>query len=147
MHCLTCPDYDICADCALTERFGGSHTTTHPTEVYRISGDSTLQPVRSQTVVTYAASPSISRGGTSVGEAPAGVGPTASDGWGPFFDVDLNPSPAYSALMAAIFGNLDSARTGFLAPEAYSRFMDDMGYPLAENICMSIPYTSGQPAH
>ncbi|KAJ7347192.1 hypothetical protein DFH08DRAFT_1001873 [Mycena albidolilacea] len=132
VHCLTCPDYDICADCALTERFGGNHTTAHPAEVYRISGDSTLEPVRSQTVVTYASPPSISRGGTSVGEAPAGVGP--SDGWGLFFDVDLNPSPAYSALMAAIFGNLDSARTGFLAPEAYSRFMDDMCYPLAENI-------------
>jgi hypothetical protein len=37
--------------------------------------------------------------------------------------------------MSAIFGHLDSARTGFLPPEAYSRFMDDMGYPIHENIC------------
>ncbi|KAJ7695275.1 hypothetical protein B0H14DRAFT_3042445 [Mycena olivaceomarginata] len=172
VHCLTCPDYDVCANCALAERFGGTHTAAHPTEVYRMSGtgDSTVQPVRSRAVVTYTmpgaataayaappayASPGTSQGGTFAGESvPGGVddnisgattgGTTAggttsaatgpTDGWGPFFDADLNTSPSYTALMCAIFGHLDSARTGFLPPEAYSRFMDDMGYPIHENI-------------
>jgi hypothetical protein len=174
VHCLTCPDYDACANCALAERFGGTHTAAHPTEVYRMSGtgDSTVQPVRSRAVVTYTmpgaanaayaappayTSPGTSQGGTFAGQSvPGGVddnisgattgGTTAggmatsaatgpTDGWGPFFDADLNPSPAYTALMSTIFGYLDSARTGFLPPEAYSRFADDMGYPTHENIC------------
>ncbi|KAJ7836285.1 hypothetical protein B0H14DRAFT_2794749 [Mycena olivaceomarginata] len=71
-------------------------------------------------------------GTTAGGTTSAATGPT--DGWGPFFDTDLNPSPAYTALMSTIFGHLDSARTGFLPPEAYSRFADDMGYPTHENI-------------
>ncbi|KAK7052740.1 ZZ-type domain-containing protein [Favolaschia claudopus] len=54
VHCLTCPDFDLCASCALGERFGlGSHMSSHPTEIYRISGDSTVSPVRSTAAITY----------------------------------------------------------------------------------------------
>jgi hypothetical protein len=39
--------------------------------------------------------------------------------------------------MHAVFAHLDPAGTGFIPPEGYSRLLDDMGYPLQENICAS----------
>ncbi|KAJ7648413.1 hypothetical protein B0H17DRAFT_1103305, partial [Mycena rosella] len=53
VHCLTCPDYDLCADCALGERFGGAHSAAHPTTTYRISGDAGTLPVISQASISY----------------------------------------------------------------------------------------------
>lgn len=57
------------------------------------------------------------------------------DGWGPFFYMDMRPTPTYTTLMNALFAYLDPARTGLLPPEAYSRLLDDMGYAVHENIC------------
>ncbi|KAJ7662616.1 hypothetical protein DFH06DRAFT_1296249 [Mycena polygramma] len=166
VHCLSCPDHDLCAQCALGERFGREHTGAHPTAVYRISGDSVTSPVLSQAWITYATSgtalthqhsssanspgspiggttfnpqpyspASITAGGTissvSVGSTTAAAVP---DGWSPFFDADMNPTPTFTALMRAIFTHLDPAGTGVLPPEGYSRLLDDMGYPLYENI-------------
>lgn len=53
VHCLTCPDYDLCANCALGERFGGAHTAAHPTTTYRMSGDVRTMPVMSQLSISY----------------------------------------------------------------------------------------------
>ncbi|KAF7368346.1 ZZ-type domain-containing protein [Mycena venus] len=179
VHCLACPDHDLCANCALGERFGGEHTAEHPTAVYRVSGDSAVTPVRSQASLTYNsiptasvthtmgastlhASQSTSPGGTSaeesihVGVAMHGTpttlavgtstgGSTSSvpssteppDGWSPFFYADMNSTPTFTALMNAIFGHLDTARTGLLPPEGYSRLLDDMGFSVQENIWKS----------
>ncbi|KAK7030208.1 ZZ-type domain-containing protein [Favolaschia claudopus] len=69
VHCLTCPDFDLCASCALGERFGaGSHMSSHPTEIYRISGDVTVAPVRSTASIVY-----IDASSTSGGMGPAGT--------------------------------------------------------------------------
>ncbi|KAJ6534136.1 hypothetical protein B0H19DRAFT_1185362 [Mycena capillaripes] len=178
VHCLTCPDYDLCANCALGERFGGYHMAAHPTSIYRVSGDTTLFAVRSKASLTYPSSsqpqhgllgsangaPFVSVGGTlSSGSTSAGgannsfsgtsssealpgsttsfISPgstvAAPDGWNPFFDADMNPTPTFFELTSAIFTHLDTVNTGFLTPETYAQLLDDMGYPLQDNIWKS----------
>ncbi|PBL01450.1 hypothetical protein ARMGADRAFT_1007463 [Armillaria gallica] len=54
VHCLSCLDYDLCADCALSERFTGQHDSSHRTQIYRLSGGGDLPPSLSETVsLTY----------------------------------------------------------------------------------------------
>ncbi|KAJ7082484.1 hypothetical protein C8R44DRAFT_823011 [Mycena epipterygia] len=309
VHCLACPNHDLCANCALGEHFGAGHTAVHPTTTYRISGDHELPPAVSQAVISYtriqsasgtgavpspavsephsvssgnasdggtspggvgsfhdATPSSVSTGGTTAmsvssagaghaamhensatsggtassgnasdgGTSPGGVGSfhdatpssvstggttamsvfsagaghaskhensatsggTASsgnasdggtspggvgsfhdatpssvstggttamsvfsagaghasmhensatsggttsqpDGWGPFFYMDMRPTPTYMTLINALFAYLDPARTGLLPPEAYSRILDDMGYAVHENVWKS----------
>ncbi|KAJ6580405.1 hypothetical protein DFH09DRAFT_1360534 [Mycena vulgaris] len=191
VHCLACPDHDLCATCALGERFGGQHTAAHATTVYRVSGDATVQPLLSQASISYTRSTnagatpsanfhqfsstagttlggSVSEGGTAstvssagstypshnFGAPPASVslGGTAasvqpSHGWTPFFDTEMNPTSIFIAVMGALFAQRDRAGTGFLAPEVYSRLLDDMGYPVEENVWKSRlgPETPTQP--
>ncbi|KAF7362757.1 Oleate hydratase [Mycena venus] len=56
------------------------------------------------------------------------------NGWGPFFHEDLSPTSVFTQLMDSIFTYLDAGRTGYLTPEAYSRFLTDQGYAKKENI-------------
>ncbi|KAF8212770.1 hypothetical protein K438DRAFT_1957377 [Mycena galopus ATCC 62051] len=68
--------------------------------------------------------------------APASVSPQSSmtSGWGPFFAEDMSPSPAFMKLMSSILAYLDTDRTGYLVPEAYSRFLDDQAYAGEGNV-------------
>ncbi|CAK5284791.1 unnamed protein product [Mycena citricolor] len=79
----------------------------------------------------------ITSGGIIAGEtsSPAPASPSAPNGWGQFFlPADLSHTQIYAELIMTIFGYLDTTRSGFLAPEGYSRLLDDMGYPVHENI-------------
>ncbi|KAJ7117249.1 hypothetical protein C8R43DRAFT_1037764 [Mycena crocata] len=58
---------------------------------------------------------------------------TVVAGWGPFFGEDMSPTPVFCQFMDAIFTYLDTGRTGYLVPEAYSHFLIDQGYVGQEN--------------
>ncbi|CAK5284796.1 unnamed protein product [Mycena citricolor] len=78
------------------------------------------------------ASSSATRISTSTASAAP---PTGLNGWGPFFSpADLSHTRIYAELIMAIFEHLDTARSGYLPPEGYSRMIDDMQYPLHINI-------------
>jgi hypothetical protein len=49
----------------------------------------------------------------------------------------MDPTPVFTQLLDAIFVYLDTGRTGYLVPEAYSRFLIDQGYVGQENTCAS----------
>ncbi|KAJ7164247.1 hypothetical protein C8R46DRAFT_1220753 [Mycena filopes] len=57
VHCLDCLDYDLCANCALGQRFNGTHTTTHRTQVLKNSGGGVHPPVPSAIVISYGSPP------------------------------------------------------------------------------------------
>ncbi|KAJ7641931.1 hypothetical protein FB45DRAFT_1054312 [Roridomyces roridus] len=78
VHCLTCVDHDLCANCALGERFVGGHTPAHPTQVFLIAGDSTVAPVASKVSISYGGAPPPTLGGTTSG----GVNPAAPTTFG-----------------------------------------------------------------
>ncbi|KAJ7625969.1 hypothetical protein FB45DRAFT_922745 [Roridomyces roridus] len=137
VHCLACADLDLCAVCALGERFGAveRHSEGHPTAIYRVSGDNAVPAVLSRASVSYSSS-----GGTSPAPptAPAssvnGGTHRPPDGWAPLFYADMSHTPGYATLMNTIFAHSDTARSGLLSPEGYSRLLDDMGYTTQQNI-------------
>ncbi|KAJ7640902.1 hypothetical protein B0H17DRAFT_1105209 [Mycena rosella] len=214
IRCIDCPDYDLCANCAVGERFSGGHIAAHGTLVFRVSGGGSQTAIASSTAIVYAgagslaappaaspvASPALSAhtppvtvaestpspvptpaaspplpppkrismppplparqqrptssastlsaGGVSsytmpprdeayspAPTAPTPVQPPPSDvtGWGPFFLADLSPTPIFVHLMHTLFAYLDTGRTGFLVPEAYSHFLNDQGYVGEDN--------------
>ncbi|KAJ7164248.1 hypothetical protein C8R46DRAFT_309969 [Mycena filopes] len=187
IHCLECADYDLCANCAVAQRFNGTHELAHRTQVLKISGGGVHPAVPSTTVIVHggaaaAALPSetsttaIEAGVStlSVGvsaytmpprdstppqlpprtpsqPAPSAYQPPAPNppahsppppvappieaatGWGPFFRDDMSPTPAFTQLMSSILTHLDTGRTGYLVPEAFSTFLDDQAYPLEGN--------------
>ncbi|KAK0245432.1 hypothetical protein EDD85DRAFT_800944 [Armillaria nabsnona] len=54
VHCLSCLDYDLCADCPLCERSTGQRDSSHRTQIYRVSGGGDLPPLLSEIVsLTY----------------------------------------------------------------------------------------------
>ncbi|PBL01441.1 hypothetical protein ARMGADRAFT_426443 [Armillaria gallica] len=54
VHCLSRLDYDLYADCALSERFTGQYDSSHRTRIDRFSGGGDLPPSLSETVsLTY----------------------------------------------------------------------------------------------
>lgn len=58
-------------------------------------------------------------------------------GWGTFFTDNMDPTPVFTQLLDTIFVYLDTGRSGYLVPEAYSRFLVDQGYVGQENTCAS----------
>ncbi|KAJ7101245.1 hypothetical protein B0H15DRAFT_990853 [Mycena belliarum] len=55
IHCLDCVDYDLCANCAVGERFGGTtHIAGHSARVYKISGGGAHAPAMSAAAIVYA---------------------------------------------------------------------------------------------
>ncbi|KAJ7069387.1 hypothetical protein C8F01DRAFT_1245599 [Mycena amicta] len=224
VRCLDCAgDYDLCAACALGERFTRGHTGEHRVRVFKVSGGgpnvasvssiaivygqgtspppptstnpspqvystTTSPPIqyvgspppgtpplpkrmsmppplparnprvssagssspgsippRGQTPNSFQAGVTVSQGGTSAPVnayiAPASNPPQQQqaqaphcDGWGPFFAPDLASLPPYLQLLDAIFTYLDTGRTGYLVPEAYSHFLNDQNYVGQENV-------------
>lgn len=57
--------------------------------------------------------------------------------WGPLFDDYMNVTAVGDVFFNTIFTFLDPSYTGYLTPEAYSRFLDDQGYLLHENVWKS----------
>lgn len=155
VHCLTCSDYDLCANCALGERFTGGHLGLHQAQVFKESGGGANRhpPILSSNT-NYNQSPQSQPPGfpsphergqppptplqngsvSSPGFSSAQVNP-GSLNWQPFFFPDMSASPTYITLLNDIFTHLDPSNTGALVPETFSRFLDDMGYPPHENAC------------
>ncbi|KAJ6451362.1 hypothetical protein C8R47DRAFT_1030825 [Mycena vitilis] len=157
IHCLDCPDYDLCAKCALSGRHSDTHSVGHRTQVLKTSGGGAVAPALSSARIIYDEVPAPA-GISSVqaGYAPAsppplpprrfsgvpahqsisnvstlssvGTGGHSPGGWAPFFTVDMSPTPVFVKLMTAILAYLDTGRTGHLVPEAFSRFLDDQAY-------------------
>jgi hypothetical protein len=161
IRCLICRNYDLCANCAIGERFTGGHLASHQTQVYKESGgiDGHL-PVLSRNTIKYTVSPSPSGHDPRQTNTPqpnpmhpansrsppplptrprpvrASNNPPASEyQWQPFFLADMSPTPTFVTLCNDIFTYLDSSNSGFLTPETYSRFLDDQGYLLSDNPC------------
>ncbi|THV03380.1 hypothetical protein K435DRAFT_835946 [Dendrothele bispora CBS 962.96] len=240
VHCLSpaCADnYDLCATCALGERFiqgGSGHLSSHPTQVYKVSGNvdgflsrsgldngalrnsvtstatityfdravgsptstslGRLSTTRNKSWVTHhhhhrrsSGSSSISSIGSlgsisstgslglvdtyipltsdsassepdfnevdsyfdirqsPVPPLPAAfqpdvrhdTTPRAGSGWTALFMSDMTPTTNFLKLLNAIFSSLDNQCTGYLTPEVYSRFLDDLGYEDESNIWKS----------
>ncbi|KAK0208027.1 hypothetical protein DFS33DRAFT_1300795 [Desarmillaria ectypa] len=180
VHCLTCSDYDLCADCALSERFTSQHDSSHRTQIYRFSGGGDLPPSLSETIslnytVPVRQSPTSSslppllprrqssgpppplpprsNSGNSASGRPSTVPPSPripptnppnvyADrsemlAWGPLFDGYMDVTAVGDSFFNAIFTYLDPSYTGYLTPEVYSRFLDDQGYLLHENVWKS----------
>ncbi|KAF8065071.1 hypothetical protein FPV67DRAFT_167847 [Lyophyllum atratum] len=162
IHCLTCHDYDLCANCAIGERFTKGHIGSHNIQVFKASGGGPNQPVLSTNTIVYThgppnyPNPSPNQpppNYTQYGQGPPppippraandthsrSVFPPAAaptlggSGWQPFFSPDMTPTQTYTTLMNDIFSYLDPANTGNLLPETFSRFLDDMGYLTHEN--------------
>ncbi|KAJ7581176.1 hypothetical protein C8J56DRAFT_1057174 [Mycena floridula] len=168
VHCSSCSVgngvtfLDLCANCALGDRFPDGHSATHQTTLFKFSGGDTVPATVSERLV-LTCSPSEHRSpppfqapgpppplpprphrntqsfsrSSSQPVEPNFVAPestnSVANGWGPFFQPDMTPNPAFIAMMDAIFRYLDSTSnggplTGYLSPEAYSRFLDDQGY-------------------
>ncbi|KAJ7151775.1 hypothetical protein C8R43DRAFT_1235815 [Mycena crocata] len=143
VHCLVCADHDLCAVCALGENFGGGHSASHQTTIYRKSGGAVQIAVASQMSISYGGTGNETAPPPAVVAPPASAGGTAfsqhagpaspSGGWSPFFYGDMNPTPIFTGLMDVIFTHLDPSGSGYLTPEVFSQLLDDMGYTLQEN--------------
>ncbi|KAG5647803.1 hypothetical protein DXG03_007725 [Asterophora parasitica] len=156
IHCLSCPNYDLCANCAIGERFTQTHLASHQTQVFAQSGGVSSAPVLSSFAITYTGPsnppptnqpPPVPPRGPAPPLPPRGVNGSASraapspptnpsptgTGWQAFFYPDGSPTLTYTNLMNDIFSYLDPSNTGNLLPETFSRFLDDMGYQPHEN--------------
>ncbi|KAJ7137535.1 hypothetical protein C8R43DRAFT_1202715 [Mycena crocata] len=151
VRCVDCEDYDMCTNCAIGERFSGAHTVAHRTRIFKISGGGRQVSIPCSTAIVYGSdgAPSIAatvpepvynpppplpprQANSSLDNA--NIHPTLmATGWGPFFNADMSPTPVFSTLMYAIMNYLDTGHTGHLVPEAFSKFLDDQGYPLDGN--------------
>ncbi|KAJ7488413.1 hypothetical protein FB451DRAFT_1553791 [Mycena latifolia] len=54
VHCLICADYDMCANCAVGERFTSAHGAGHRTRVFKMSGGGKHGVVASTVAIVYA---------------------------------------------------------------------------------------------
>ncbi|KAF9484867.1 hypothetical protein BDN70DRAFT_871837 [Pholiota conissans] len=57
IHCLVCADYDLCANCAIAERFTQGHQAGHQASVFKQSGGGGQHPVPSANTIVYATPP------------------------------------------------------------------------------------------
>jgi hypothetical protein len=171
IRCLICRNYDLCARCAIGERFTDGHLNSHQTQVYKESGGINGHlPILSGNTIFYAEPPSSSgpsrqyssghdqnsvpppdiagypassRGPPPLPPRPrpnarvADDTPVSEFRWQPFFLADMSPTPTFVTLSNDIFAYLDPSNSGFLTPEAYSRFLDDQDYLPHENVCAS----------
>ncbi|KAF9468321.1 hypothetical protein BDZ94DRAFT_1232380 [Collybia nuda] len=156
IHCQICHDYDLCANCALGDRFNERHLASHPIQLYKQSGGvNGGEPILSRNTITFAqplpygSPPSFPSHTPSNGLPnlppplpPRRPGPVSGNRpppgmpdqrWQPFFLPDMTPTTTFTTLLNDIFSHLDSSNSGYLVPEAYSRFLDDLGYVGQEN--------------
>ena len=151
VHCLVCADYDLCANCALGERFTTGHVAGHSTQVFKQSGGNGQQAIPASTPVQAAPNtPPGNPGGIArpsvvpppLPSRPSNPQPSNSPGsgsaWQPWFHPDSSPTDAYTTLMNDIFTYLDPTNVGNLVPETLSGFLDDMGYLAHDNACTSL---------
>ncbi|KAJ7023496.1 hypothetical protein C8F04DRAFT_180102 [Mycena alexandri] len=54
IRCLECDEYDLCANCAISERFSGGHVASHSTSVFKMSGGGAQVPVVASTKIVHA---------------------------------------------------------------------------------------------
>ncbi|KAJ7137511.1 hypothetical protein C8R43DRAFT_1019559 [Mycena crocata] len=149
IQCVDCENYDLCSNCAVGERFTGTHTAAHRTRVFKISGGGRQAAVPSSIAIVYGGGPPVATPATNRTSIPpplpsrqsnsSGNTSTSSPtqmvaGWGPFFYADMSPTPVFSQLMHTIMTYLDTGRTGHLVPEAFSKFLDDQGYVGGANV-------------
>lgn len=157
VRCLVCADYDLCAICALGERFTPGHTGDHSTQVFKYCGGNGQAPVPASSYTTTVppatpyslpqytetSVPSETRQPDLSGPEnprpaanyPPPEGSRQPGQWEPWFHPDSSPTEAYTTLMNDIFSLLDPTNVGNLVPETFSRFLDDMGYLPHENSC------------
>jgi hypothetical protein len=62
--------------------------------------------------------------------------PSSDSRWQPFYHPDQSPTPAFITLLDDIFTYLDPSNLGYLVPETYSCFIDDMEATPNYNQCM-----------
>lgn len=150
-HCLSCPDYDLCANCFLGERYTNGHQAHHNTQVFKQSGGNgqpsipasapTDAPRSSNTPASppphSPIPPALPARRGNVPPSMPNPGPThqTATQWQYFYNADSSPTPFYLGLINDIFTYLDPANNGNLEPETLSRFLDDMGYSIQENAC------------
>ncbi|KAF5327532.1 hypothetical protein D9619_004367 [Psilocybe cf. subviscida] len=130
-RCTICPDYDLCANCLLGERFTNGHTINHQMQVFKQSGGSghPILPASGSTVPT----PGVPPPAFPQDPLASARQPLPTMGWQPFFLNDMSPSPTFLTLMNDLFTYFDPANNGNLEPEALSRFLIDMGQPANED--------------
>ncbi|RDB17242.1 hypothetical protein Hypma_001767 [Hypsizygus marmoreus] len=147
IHCLTCRDYDLCANCGVGERFTNGHVGSHQVQVFKESGGGEHQAIPSFSTISYAppsqiptSPPQTNRGPppplpprarNSIGSSNPAT-PVGSQ-WQPFFAPDMSPTATFVTLLNDIFTFLDPTNNGNFVPETFSRFLDDMGYMPHEN--------------
>ena len=137
IQCQECPNYDLCANCAILGTTTGAHLSSHRTVLHRASGFATVPPPPPP--------PSLPARYPSTGPARAssavpGTAPSQQRGqsWSQFFIPNTcQHTDSFAQVTAAIFARVDTGRTGYMTPEAWSALCDVLGTPLHENICMS----------
>ncbi|KAF9467470.1 hypothetical protein BDZ94DRAFT_1040999 [Collybia nuda] len=151
IHCFVCRDHDLCANCAISGRFTKGHLPSHQVQAFSESGNSNgHQPVLSQILITYRLPPTPAQGPQNDNHNPPPPLPPRSvptnppyphtpgpapieQPWQIFVHADMSPTPVCVTLLNDIFTYLDPSNTGYLRPEVYSRFEDDMGCLPHEN--------------
>lgn len=135
VHCRSCPDYDSCADCHVTESVSGSHCMEHDYEVH-MYGRPTL--VKERNILN-----SKNTGDPSQAALPqtSSTAPIASNSqgilapelyWGLLITPVKTPSPVFCRLITAIFAHFDATSTGVLQPSEFCALMLASGYSTEE---------------
>lgn len=143
LRCLTCPDYDSCADCYVTGSVAGIHSAGHGYEIYRRgvrlhqSGmptaptvldmlDRTRPPSPPKTSTPWQASATVS------GERTTGTGSStevsAQAYWGVLITPAKTASPIFSRLITAIFEYFAAGSADVLQPSELCAFMATAGH-------------------
>jgi hypothetical protein len=151
IRCQQCPDYDLCANCAVLGTVTRAHMSSHSTTLYRTSGFSGppppgfVRPPQSGYASTPAPSAYTSIPPPAANGSPSGCGVAAppqappqhpTPAWTHLFEPNTwQPTSSFTQLMAAIFERLDLERTGYVTPEAHSALLDVIGIPLSQNVC------------
>ncbi|KAJ7164163.1 hypothetical protein C8R46DRAFT_1278205 [Mycena filopes] len=70
IHCLECEEYDLCANCAISERFSADHAASHPTCIFQMSGGGAQLSVLGSTTISYVSSEPLVRSSPPVFTTP-----------------------------------------------------------------------------
>lgn len=161
VHCRICPDYDLCADCHVTESVSGTHSVEHDYEVYIRDMDRPVL-VKAKSIVTSRSLDSNSKvleatktseepppATLGVPSAPPASGASARESasasagtcldvaaseayWGQLLAPTKTPSPIFSRLITAVFAHFDAASAGVLQPGEFCALMFASGYTVEQ---------------
>ncbi|ORY01429.1 hypothetical protein BCR34DRAFT_574879 [Clohesyomyces aquaticus] len=150
VRCVTCPEYNSCADCHVTQSFSGEHIADHSYEVHmhghklvlpeKDSFPSAKQEERcletSTQTIAACNSQSLfgSEGYLGASLTPARVVSPVFERpyWGAFLTPEKDVSPIFKRLIAALFIHFDSNSTMQLNPRDYCKFMLAFGFTAPE---------------